>query len=144
MRDLLAIPAVWGLCGGLLSGMHGLVTAYSRKAGTPEARQTAWLRLGFGIVAGPIAAQPAGPDPGAGDGGGGGRPGLGRGEGSARPLRNGDADDPRGTAARGAEAMNAGHAIVIVAGLVWIGSACLLAEVARLLGPKFNTTRTVH
>ena len=40
--------------------------------------------------------------------------------------------------------MNAGHAIVIVAGLVWIGSACLLAEVARLLGPKFNTTRTVH
>ena len=57
MRDLLAIPAVWGLCGGLLSGLHGLVTAYSRKAGTPEARQTAWLRLGFGIVAGPIAAQ---------------------------------------------------------------------------------------
>ena len=56
-HDQLAVAAVWGLFGGLLSGLHGLVTAYSRKAGTPEARGQAWLRLLFGIVAGPIAAE---------------------------------------------------------------------------------------
>ena len=50
-------PAFWGLCGGLLSGAHGLVSAYSQKAGTPEARRKAWLRLWFGMIAGPIAAE---------------------------------------------------------------------------------------
>lgn len=50
-------PMFWGLCGGLLSGVHGLVTAYSAKAGTPEARRKAWLRLMFGLIAGPIAAE---------------------------------------------------------------------------------------
>lgn len=50
-------PAFWGLCGGLLSGAHGLVSAYSQKAGTPEARRKAWLRLWFGLLAGPIAAE---------------------------------------------------------------------------------------
>lgn len=57
MIDPRDIPAFWGLCGGLLSGAHGLVTAYSAKAGTPEARRKAWLRLMFGLVAGPIAAE---------------------------------------------------------------------------------------
>lgn len=57
MNNLLATPAAWGLFGGLLSGLWGLVTAYSKKAGTPEARFQAWLRLPFGIIAGPIAAE---------------------------------------------------------------------------------------
>lgn len=57
MIDPRDLPAFWGLCGGLLSGAHGLVTAYSAKAGTPEARRKAWLRLIFGLVAGPIAAE---------------------------------------------------------------------------------------
>lgn len=57
MRLVLATPAFWGLCGGLLSGLHGLVTAYSAKAGTPEARRRAWLRLAFGIPAGMIVAE---------------------------------------------------------------------------------------
>lgn len=57
MIDPRDIPAFWGLCGGVLSGAHGLVTAYSAKAGTPEARRKAWLRLLFGILAGPIAAE---------------------------------------------------------------------------------------
>lgn len=57
MIDPRDIPAFWGLCGGLLSGAHGLVTAYSAKAGTPEARKKAWLQLGFGLIAGPIAAE---------------------------------------------------------------------------------------
>lgn len=57
MIDPRDIPAFWGLCGGLLSGAHGLVSAYSAKAGTPEARRKAWLRLAFGLVAGPIAAE---------------------------------------------------------------------------------------
>lgn len=57
MIDPRDIPAFWGLCGGLLSGAHGLVTAYSMTAGTPEARKRAWLRLAFGMAAGPIAAE---------------------------------------------------------------------------------------
>lgn len=57
MIDPRDFPAFWGLCGGLLSGAHGLVTAYSAKAGTPEARRKAWLRLGFGLIAGPISAE---------------------------------------------------------------------------------------
>lgn len=57
MIDPREIPAFWGLCGGLLSGAHGLVTAYSAKAGTPEARKKAWLRLIFGLFAGPMVAE---------------------------------------------------------------------------------------
>lgn len=57
MFDPREMAAFWGLCGGLLSGAHGLVTAYSAKAGTPEARRKAWLRLIFGLIAGPIAAE---------------------------------------------------------------------------------------
>jgi hypothetical protein len=58
MLDPRDFPAFWGLCGGLLSGANGLVTAYSAKAGgTPEARRKAWLRLLFGIFAGPVAAE---------------------------------------------------------------------------------------
>lgn len=57
MFDPRDIPAFWGLCGGLLSGAHGLVTAYSAKAGTPEARTKAWLRLAFGMIAGPVVAE---------------------------------------------------------------------------------------
>lgn len=57
MIDPRDIPAFWGLCGGLLCGAHGLVSAYSAKAGTPEARKKAWLRLFYGLVAGPIAAE---------------------------------------------------------------------------------------
>lgn len=57
MIDPRDIPAFWGLCGGLLSGAHGLVTAYSAKVGTPEARKKAWLRLMFGLIAGPVAAE---------------------------------------------------------------------------------------
>lgn len=57
MIDPRDVPAFWGFCGGLLSGAHGLVTAYSAKAGTPEARTKAWLRFLFGLVAGPIAAE---------------------------------------------------------------------------------------
>ncbi|GEM_PF-7061943 len=36
-HDLLAVPAVWGL----LSGLHGLVSAYFGKDGTPEGRRQA-------------------------------------------------------------------------------------------------------
>lgn len=57
MLDPRDYPAFWGLCGGLLSGVYGLVTAYSAKAGTPEARRKAWLRLAFGIPAGIIIAE---------------------------------------------------------------------------------------
>ena len=54
MIDPRELPAFWGLCGGLLSGAVGLVTAYSAKAGNPVAQRKAWLHLGLGIVAGPI------------------------------------------------------------------------------------------
>lgn len=47
----------WGLCGGLLSGAVGLVTAYSAKAGNPVAQRRAWLHLGLGFLAGPIVAE---------------------------------------------------------------------------------------
>ena len=57
MIDPREIPAFWGLCGGLLSGAVGLVTAYSAKAGNPVAQRRAWLHLGLGIVAGPIVAE---------------------------------------------------------------------------------------
>lgn len=57
MFDPREFPAFWGLCGGMLSGAHGLVTAYSAKAGTPEARRKAWLRLIFGMVGGSITAE---------------------------------------------------------------------------------------
>lgn len=57
MVDPRDFPAFWGLCGGLLSGAYGLVTAYSAKAGTPEARRKAWLRMAFGMTAGTIVAE---------------------------------------------------------------------------------------
>ncbi len=57
MLDPRDIPAFWGLCGGLLSGAVGLVTAYSAKAGNPVAQRRAWLHMALGIVAGPIAAE---------------------------------------------------------------------------------------
>lgn len=57
MIDPRDFPAFWGLAGGLLSGAYGLVTAYSAKVGTPEARRKAWLRMAFGMVAGFIVAE---------------------------------------------------------------------------------------
>ena len=57
MFDPREIPAFWGLCGGVLSGVVDLVTAYSAKAGTPEARNRAWLHLALGMVVGPILAE---------------------------------------------------------------------------------------
>ena len=57
MIDLREIPAFWGMCGGMLSGAVGLVTAYSAKAGNPAARRKAWLHLALGLVAGPIVAE---------------------------------------------------------------------------------------
>lgn len=61
MTDILhAVPtwaAFWGLCGGLLFGATGLVTAYSAKVGNDIARRKAWLHLGLGVVAGPILAE---------------------------------------------------------------------------------------
>lgn len=45
MIDPRDVPAFWGLCGGLLSGAVGLVTAYSAKAGNPVAQRRAWLHL---------------------------------------------------------------------------------------------------
>ncbi|MFC7378283.1 hypothetical protein [Brevundimonas sp. GCM10030266] len=57
MFDPRDYPGFWGLCGGLLSGAYGLVTAYSAKAGTPEARRKAWLRLVFGVPAGLVIAE---------------------------------------------------------------------------------------
>ncbi|WP_244093228.1 hypothetical protein [Brevundimonas naejangsanensis] len=57
MLDPRDFPAFWGLCGGLLFGAVGLVTAYSAKAGNPLAQRKAWLNLGLGVVAGPILAE---------------------------------------------------------------------------------------
>lgn len=47
----------WGLCGGMLGGLVGLVTAYSARAGNPLARRKAWLNLGLGVVGGTIIAE---------------------------------------------------------------------------------------
>ena len=49
-------PAFWGLCGGVLFGAAGLVTAYSAKVGNDLARRKAWLHLCLGVLAGPILA----------------------------------------------------------------------------------------
>ncbi len=57
MLDPRDFPAFWGLCGGMLFGAVGLVTAYSAKAGNPLAQRKAWLHLGLGVVAGPILAE---------------------------------------------------------------------------------------
>lgn len=57
LRAAMGWPAFWGLCGGLLSGLHGLMTAYSAKAGTPEAHRKAWFRMAFGLLAGPVVAE---------------------------------------------------------------------------------------
>ena len=57
MFDPRDYPAFWGLCGGLLCGLVGLVTAYSAKAGNPLARRKAWLHLILGILGGPIVAE---------------------------------------------------------------------------------------
>lgn len=61
MIDPREIPAFWGLCGGLLNGAVGLVTAYSASAGNPLARRKAWLHLALGIIGGPIVAEALGP-----------------------------------------------------------------------------------
>lgn len=57
MIDVREYPAFWGLCGGLLCGAVGVVTAYSAKAGTTIAQRRAWLHLGLGLLAGPIMAE---------------------------------------------------------------------------------------
>lgn len=57
MFDPRIYAGFWGLCGGLLAGVVGLVTAYSAKAGNPLARRRAWLHLGLGIIGGPILAE---------------------------------------------------------------------------------------
>ncbi len=57
MIDVREIAAFWGLCGGVLNGAVGLVTAYSAKAGNPLARRKAWLHLALGVVGGPIVAE---------------------------------------------------------------------------------------
>lgn len=57
LREALEWPAFWGFCGGFLSGLHGLMTAFSAKAGSPEAHRKAWFRLLFGLVAGPVVAE---------------------------------------------------------------------------------------
>lgn len=56
MNDLRATPAEWGLFGGLLFGLCGLVTLF-QEGRYAEARRQAWLKLPFGLVAGPIAAE---------------------------------------------------------------------------------------
>lgn len=40
--------------------------------------------------------------------------------------------------------MTMGQLSVILAGLLWVASAAVLQEVARVLGPSFHTKRTVH
>lgn len=57
MVDPRVYAGFWGLCGGLLAGVVGLVTAYSAKAGNPVARRKAWLHLFLGVVGGPILAE---------------------------------------------------------------------------------------
>ena len=57
MIDPREIPAFWGMCGGMLSGAVGLVTAYSAKAGTPLAQRRAKWMVALGPFAGLIAAE---------------------------------------------------------------------------------------
>lgn len=37
-----------------------------------------------------------------------------------------------------------GHTLAIMSGLIWIGGGLVLMEISRILGPAYNTTRTVH
>lgn len=55
--DLREIPAFWGLCGGVLNGAVGLVTAYSSRAGNPLARRKAWFTVFLGALGGPIISE---------------------------------------------------------------------------------------
>ena len=57
MFDPREIPAFWGMCGGMLSGAVGLMTAYFAKAGTPMAQRRALWMMALGPVAGVIAAE---------------------------------------------------------------------------------------
>lgn len=57
MFDPRGYPWFWGMCGGLLSGAVGLVTAYSAKTGNPVAQRRAWLHLFVGLLAGPVSAE---------------------------------------------------------------------------------------
>lgn len=57
MIDPRDFPAFWGLCGGMLSGAVGLVTAYSAKAGNPLAQRRALWMMALGPMAGLIAAE---------------------------------------------------------------------------------------
>ena len=57
MFDPREIPAFWGMCGGMLSGAVGLVTAYSAKAGTPLAQRRALWMMALGPFAGMIASE---------------------------------------------------------------------------------------
>lgn len=52
-----AMPAYWGLCGGLMCGAADLMTAYSKRVGNPDAQRRAWARLAFGVVFGPVVAE---------------------------------------------------------------------------------------
>lgn len=37
-----------------------------------------------------------------------------------------------------------GHALAIISGLIWIAAGFVLMEISRILGPAYNTTRTVQ
>lgn len=37
-----------------------------------------------------------------------------------------------------------GHAIAVIAGLIWMGSGMILLEISRLLGPAFDKVKTVQ
>lgn len=50
-------PWLWGIAGGLMGGATDLVFAYSAPTSNPLARRRAWLRLGLGVVAGPMVAE---------------------------------------------------------------------------------------
>lgn len=57
MDPLLLLPATWGFAGGLLFGALEVVTAYSTRSAEHIVRRRAWLRLGLGVVAGPILSE---------------------------------------------------------------------------------------
>lgn len=57
MIDPREYAAFWGLCGGLMCGATELITAYSARVGNPAARRKAWLKLLFGALFGPVAAE---------------------------------------------------------------------------------------
>ncbi|KQS55886.1 hypothetical protein ASG17_07500 [Brevundimonas sp. Leaf363] len=57
MYDPRDLSAFWGLCGGLIAGAIGMLPAYASKGATAEARTKAWLSLGIGVFAGPVAAE---------------------------------------------------------------------------------------